>query len=238
MGQVTVPGPHGEVPGYLALPAEELGRRAGVIVLPEVFGLNDDIRSHADHLASEGYIAFAPDLYSWGGKMRCIASTFAALARGHGRAFDDIEAARAWVAGHERCTGRVGVIGFCMGGGFAIACAPSGRFAAAGPNYGQVPKDAARKLRQACPIVGSYGAKDWMMPKQAARLEAALTEAGIPHDVKEYPDAAHSFLNHHEGRAAAFDRLMRTGYRAGAAEDAWARILAFFTEHLQSVDAD
>jgi len=114
MVQVRVPGPRGEVPGHLALPEGD-DRRPGVIVLPEVYGLNDDIRSHADHLASEGYVAFAPDLYSWGRTLRCIAATFATLARGTGRAFDDIEAARSYLADHERCTGRVGIIGFCMG---------------------------------------------------------------------------------------------------------------------------
>jgi carboxymethylenebutenolidase len=236
MGEVQVPGRHGQMPGYLALPTGDGVRHPGVIVLPEAFGLNDDIRSHADRLAAEGYVVLAPDLYHWASKMRCIASTFASLARGSGRAFDEIESAREWVAGHERSTGRVGVIGFCMGGGFALACAPMGGFAAAAANYGQVPKDAARQLARACPIVGSYGAKDWMMPGHAARLEEALTAAGIPHDVKEYPDAAHSFLNHHHGAAGVADRILRTSYRPAAAEDAWARILAFFADHLRGPD--
>jgi carboxymethylenebutenolidase len=238
MGQVEVPGPHGSVPGYAALPAGDGVHHPGVIVLPEAFGLNDDIRSHADRLASQGYVALAPDLYHWGPKMRCVASTFAALVRGAGRAFDDIEAGREWVAGHERSSGRVGVLGFCMGGGFALACAPRGRFAAAAPNYGQVPKDAVRRLATACPIVGSYGAKDWMMRGHAGRLEAALTAAGIPHDVKEYPDAPHSFLNRHEGMAATMDHIFRTGYTPDAAEDAWSRILDFFDRHLRSPDDD
>jgi carboxymethylenebutenolidase len=236
MSQVEEPGPHGEPPGHLAVPAGD-NRRPGVIVLPEVLGLNDDIRSHTDRLASEGYVAFAPDLYSSGSRVRCIASTFANLAKGAGRAFDDIEAARIFVAGHERCTGRVGVIGFCMGGGFAIACAPLGGFAAAAANYGRVPKDAASRLAHACPMVGSYGAKDWMMPKHAARLERALTDAGIPHDVKEYPDASHSFLNRHEGVTGSVDRILRTGFRPADAADAWARILAFFAHHLQGPGA-
>jgi carboxymethylenebutenolidase len=237
MGEVQMPGPHGLLSGYLSVPADEDGRGPGVIVLPEAFGLNDDIRAHADHLATAGYVAFAPDLYAWGRKLRCVASTFANLARGSGRAFDDIEAGRAWLAAHERCTGRVGVIGFCMGGGFAIALAPRGGFASAAANYGLVPKDAARLLADACPIVGSYGAKDWMMRGHAGRLEEALTAAGIPHDVKEYPDAGHSFLNHHTGKAATMDRILRTGYTPASAEDAWGRILSFFADHLQSSDS-
>jgi carboxymethylenebutenolidase len=238
MSEVTVPGPHGDLPGYLALPVDDAARAPGVIVLPEAFGLNDDIRAHADHLAAEGYIAFAPDLYAWGPKMRCVASTFANLSRGRGRAFDDIEAARAWVAAHERSTGRVGVIGFCMGGGFAIACAGRGGFGAAAPNYGLVPKDAGRLLADACPIVGSYGGRDWMMRGHAARLESALTAAGIRHDVKEYPTAGHSFLDHHTGAVAAMDRVLRTSYNAQAAGDAWGRILAFFAQRLWGPDPD
>jgi carboxymethylenebutenolidase len=232
MTDVRVPGPHGDVPGHLAVPAATTGAVPGVLVLPEAFGLNDDIRAHADRLAAAGYVAFAPDLYAWGNKARCVAATFATLARGSGRAFDDIEAARAWLAGHESCTGRVGVIGFCMGGGFAVALAPRPGYAAAAPNYGLVPKNADRLLREACPIVGSYGEKDWMMRGAARRLETALTAAGIPHDVKEYPGTPHSFLNHHTGKTAVLDRILRTGYTPAAADDAWARILSFFADHL------
>lgn len=236
MGDVQIPGPHGPVRGHLALPPAGAGPVPGVLVLPEAFGLNDDIRAHADRLGAAGYIAFAPDLYAWGRKLRCVASTFANLARGSGRAFDDIEAGRAWLAAHERSTGRVGVIGFCMGGGFALALAPRGGYGAAAPNYGLVPKDAGRLLADACPVVGSYGARDWMMKGHATRLETALAAAGIAHDVKEYPDTGHSFLNHHTGMAATLDGVLRTGYSPASADDAWARILSFFAEHLQGAD--
>ena len=236
MGEIQIPGPRGPVIGYLAVPPAEGQRGAGVLVLPEAFGLNDDIRAHADHLAGAGYVAFAPDLYAWGPKVRCVASTFVNLARGSGRAFDDIEVARAFLAGHERGTGRVGVIGFCMGGGFAIALAPRRGFAAAAPNYGLVPRHAEHLLADACPVVASYGARDWMLRGHAARLEKALMAAGIPHDVKEYPDSGHSFLNHHTGKAAAMDQILRTGYNPASAEDAWSRILSFFADHLQNSD--
>jgi carboxymethylenebutenolidase len=238
MGEVQVPGRYGALPGYLAVPPGEDTRHPGIIVLPEILGLNDDIRAHTDRLASEGYVAFAPDLYYFGTKLRCIAATIAAVAKGAGRAFDDIEAARVFVAGHDRCTGTIGIIGFCMGGGFALACAPLGSFAAVAPNYGQVPRDAATRLAGACPVVGSYGDKDWMMQGHARRLEDALSAAGVPHDVKEYPDTPHSFMNHHEGLVATMDGLMRTGYRPEAAEDAWDRILAFFAHHLHRPGGD
>jgi len=231
MGEITVPTAAGALHAYVALPPGE-GRGAGVVVLHEAFGLNGDIRAHADHLAGAGYVALAPDLYTRGGALRCLVATMAAMARGRGRAFDDIEASRAWLVAHERCSGKVGIIGFCMGGGFAIACAPGRGFDAAAPNYGLVPKDAGR-LAGACPVVGSYGGRDPMMRGQARRLEEALSGLGVAHDVKEYPGATHSFLSHHEGGVAAFfDRIAGIRYSPEAAEDTWARIFGFFNRHL------
>ena len=233
MGEITVPTTAGALDAYLSLPPGE-GARAGVVVLHEAFGLNDDIRAHADHLAQGGYVALAPDLYTRGGALRCLVATMAAMARGRGRAFDDIEATRSWLVSHERCSGKVGIIGFCMGGGFAIACAPGKGFDAAAPNYGMVPRD-ARRLEGACPVVGSYGGQDRMMRGQAGRLETALSGLGVPHDVKEYPGATHSFLSHHEGGVAAFfDRISGIRYSPEAAEDTWARIFGFFNRYLGS----
>jgi carboxymethylenebutenolidase len=109
MPATTLPG---DVKAHLAVPPVGDGPWPGVVVLHESFGLNDDIRQQADRLAAAGYLALAPDLYSAGGAWRCIRATFRALTAGHGKAFDDIEAARTWLAAREDCTGRVGVIGF------------------------------------------------------------------------------------------------------------------------------
>ena len=99
-------------------------------------------------------------------------------------------------------------------------------------NYGLVPKDADEKLRGSCPVVGSYGAKDRGFKGKAAELDASLTRLGVEHDVKEYPDANHSFLNHHEGWQSAFDKI-GFGHHDESAEDAWRRIFEFFGRHVR-----
>ena len=174
MPATTLPG---DVKAHLAVPPVGAGPWPGVVVLHESFGLNDDIRQQADRLAAAGYLALAPDLYSAGGAWRCIRATFRALTVGHGKAFDDIEAARTWLAGREDCTGRIGVIGFCMGGGFALLTAASG-FAASAPNYAHLPKDLDGVLEGACPVLASYGAKDKTLRGTAAKLEARARAGG------------------------------------------------------------
>src|SRR5215216_6646446 len=181
MPATTLPG---DVKAHLAVPPVGGGPWPAVVVLHEIFGLNDDIRQQADRLAAAGYLAVALDLYSAGGALRCLKATFRALTHGEGGAVEDIEAARAWAAAREDCTGRVGVIGFCMGGGFALLTAGRG-FAASAPNYAHLPKDLDAALRGACPVVASYGGNDRTLRGTAAELEAALERAGVPHDVKE-----------------------------------------------------
>ena len=94
-------------------------------------------------------------------------------------------------------------------------------------NYGHVPKDAERLLAGACPIVGSYGAKDVFTRRSANRLERALTANDIAHDVKVYPGAGHSFLNDHHD---ALSRMMKI---MPSARDARRRIVSFFDAHLK-----
>jgi carboxymethylenebutenolidase len=239
VAEIGIPALSGELRAYLAVPGESApGLWPGVVVLHEAFGVNDDIRAHADRLAGHGYLALAPDLFSWASKPRCLVSTFRDLLRGRGRAHDDIDAARRWLADQANCTGRVGVVGFCMGGGFALLAAPRGGFDAAAVNYGLVPREAERALAGACPVVASYGGRDRFLRGHATRLERILEVNGADHDVVEYPEASHSFLNRHTGWVAATDRVTGLGYRHQEAEDAWRRILAFFHRHLVEVDRD
>jgi carboxymethylenebutenolidase len=122
-----------------------------------------------------------------------------------------------------------------MGGGFALLSAPRYDFAAASVNYGEVPQDALARLRGACPIVASYGRRDRTLSGRAERLQGALSELGIPHDVKEYPEAGHSFLNRINvgPLLAPVFHVAGFSYHHPSAEDAWHRILTFFDQYLR-----
>lgn len=220
--------------GYLAVPGGPAGPWPGVVVIHEVFGLNGDIRAHTDRLAAEGYLALAPDLYRGRSFARCLREAFRQLQAGSGSAFDIIDAARSWLAARPDCTGKIGVVGFCMGGGFALLCAPRGEFSAASVNYGMVPADADRVLAGSCPIVASYGARDPMGLGPPKRLEETLTSLNVPHDVHVYKDAGHSFMSPRPAVLAPLVRLARIDYNPESAEDSWRRIFAFFREYLRS----
>jgi carboxymethylenebutenolidase len=219
--------------GYLAVPAGA-GPWPGVVAIHEAFGLNDMLRRQADRLAAAGYLTFGPDLFSEGGAARCVVGALRALVAGRGRPFADIDSSREFLAQDARCTGKVGVIGFCIGGGFALVSATRG-FDAAAPNYGVLPRHRDTALAGACPIVASYGRKDLSLRGAADKLATTLTELSIEHDVKEYPNAGHSFLNdrsYGRGPVRELQRIAHVGPEPTAAADAWQRIEAFFATHL------
>ncbi len=231
--QTSVPGCS---PGLTAYATRPPGteRLPGVVVLHEGFGLEDITRRQADHMASLGYVVVAPDLFSAGGARRCLKATFQAMRKGEGRAFQDIAAARQWLLDREDTTDQVGVIGFCMGGAFALLTAAGHGFDVSAVNYGMLPST-PDVLAGACPVVASYGGSDRALPGAAGKLETQLGRLGVEHDVKEYPDAGHAFLNDEETGPWFLRpvlKVMGAGPEPASAEDAWGRIEQFFARHL------
>lgn len=211
--------------------------RPAVIVVHEIMGLNDDIRRIASRFADNGYVALAPDLVGAGWKPLCIARFVQAMGKvAAGRPYREMAAFQDWLAKQPGVDpDRIGMAGFCIGGGFAILYAARGgrQLRAVAPFYGAMPADESI-IPDVCPMLASYGGRDGIYGKVGPRLDAALEAAGIPHDVKTYPDAGHSFMSRHEGLMATIGPRMpmRTGFDPDASEDAWARMLAFFGEHL------
>jgi len=234
MPDITFRAPHGEVPGYLAVPAEGAGPWPGVVVIHEAFGLNADIRAKADQMAAHGYVALAPDLFERRAWILCVRNAFTQIRAQSGPAFETLDAARSFLAGRADCTGHTGVIGFCMGGGFALLCATRNGFSAASINYGEVPKNAEAALAGACPVVGSFGGRDPMGTSHPERLQRALTVLEIPHDIEVYPGSGHRFMTPSSGVGGAVAKLTRMSYQPADAASAWQRIYAFFGKHLAS----
>jgi carboxymethylenebutenolidase len=195
---------------------------AGVVVIHEAFGLNDHIRDVSRRFAGEGYAALAVDLFTDRNRAVCMARFFtASLLNREPGGVGDLRCALDYLAEQPGIDGsRIGAIGFCLGGGFAIAWARGDdRLKAIAPFYGTNPRP-VEAIQRFCPVVGSYPGSDFTA-KAGRRLEARLTQLGVPHDIKIYPGAKHSFFND-QGKT----------YDAAAASDAWARTLAFFNQHL------
>lgn len=224
---------------YVAVP-RAAGPWPGVVVIHDFGGMSHDLHNQADWLEREGYLAAAPGLYYWGSPVRCLWTIMREVAAGRGRTFDDIDSVREWLACQVQCTGRIGVISYCMGGAYAVALAPGYGYSAASVNYGGCPKHAERALAGACPMVGSYAGRDRSPMGRSAvpRLERALTELGVDHDVKVYPGAGHGFINDPD-LADATPLLIFLAKISGArdhepsAHDAQRRIAAFFGSHLK-----
>jgi carboxymethylenebutenolidase len=210
--------------GYLAID-HATRPRPGIVVIHEANGLNENIKEITRRLADSGYVALAVDLFSGRNRAVCMARYMTGMLLGsvNRSGIDDLRAALTFLAKHpEVDASRMGAIGFCMGGGFAVAWAcTDSRLKVIAPFYATNPRP-LQVVRRLCPVVGSYPGKDFTA-RSGKTLQGELDRHGIAHDIKFYPEARHSFFN---DRGQTYDR--------DAAEDSWRRVIRFFGEQLQT----
>ncbi|HLI88596.1 MAG TPA: dienelactone hydrolase family protein [Ktedonobacteraceae bacterium] len=211
-----------QVDAYLARPDGE-GPFPGVVIIHEIYGLNENIRDIARRFANEGYAALAVDLFTGRNRTICMFRFMGQMLLRplNNSSLNDLKAALTYLSTQPGIdNARVGAIGFCMGGGFAIAWAcTDDRLKVIAPFYGANPRpfEAVARL---CPVVGSYPEKDFTAAA-GRKLDEALDRFNIRHDIKIYPGARHSFFNDQGSR-----------YDAAASQDAWQRVLTFFNEQI------
>jgi carboxymethylenebutenolidase len=206
------------------------GKIPGIVFIYEVFGMNDAMTGVADDIAAEGFAVMLPNIFDRGSWFSCVRQAMKDMRAGQGQGIDDLIAARNWLSGQNYVEPeKIGVMGLCMGGGFALLLGKTGLFQVSAPFYGQVPQN----LNGLCPVVASYGGKDKMLLKDAHRLEKELPALGIPYDMKIYLEAGHSFFNPpHNAFVRFLSSTMGMGYEPASAADAKQRLVKFLNEHL------
>jgi len=213
----------GRMRGYLARPTSAAARLPGVLVIHENRGLNPHIEDIARRLALEGYLAFAPDaltpLGGYPGSEDAARELFGRLNRD--TLVNDFVAALEYLRGHADCTGSVGAVGFCFGGGMVNQLAARLPELDAGVAFygSQVPADQVPRIE--APLLLHYAGIDERINAGWPAYEAALRENGVEYEAYVYEGANHGFNNDTTPR---FD--------ADAAERAWRRTLDFFKAHL------
>lgn len=207
--------------GELVLPAGE-GKAPAVVLIQEWWGVNDHIRSLLDRLASAGFVALAPDLYH--GKVTRDPAEAGRLMTELDKpgAIEEIAGAVRYLAAHERSNGKVGVMGFCMGGALSFAAAAAvPELGAAVPFYG-IPSPGPDYSRVQAPILAHFAARDqWAKPEGAQQLKQQLEALGKSMELHVY-DADHAFVNDTRPEV----------YNPAAAALAWDRSVEFLKQHL------
>jgi carboxymethylenebutenolidase len=213
------------VSGYLALP-DGAGKHPAIIVIHEWWGLNDWVKEQAQKYAAQGYVALAVDLYR--GKVATNQDEAHVLMRGlpDDRGMRDLEAAFTYLSSRPDVNaGKIGSIGWCMGGSWSLKLAvDQPKLAACVVNYGWLPSEPALVAKIKAPVQGNFGADDQgIPPKDVKAFEAAMKTDGKVADIKIYDGAGHAFQNPSN----------KQGYRPEATADASQRISAFFQKYLR-----
>jgi carboxymethylenebutenolidase len=221
----TVPLANGGT-GYLVAAAGGPVKHPAVLVIQEWWGMNDWIKGDTERFASQGYIALAVDLYR--GRVAGTPDEAHELMRGlpEDRAMSDMRAAFELLAARPDVDPkRIGIVGWCMGGGYALDFATAEpRLRAAVVNYGHLQTDGAKIAAIKPSLLGNFGGKDRGIPAADVKaFESSLKAKGKEIDFKVYDAAGHAFMNPNN----------KTGYDDDAAKDAWHRIDAFFERTLK-----
>jgi carboxymethylenebutenolidase len=214
------------VQGVLYAPSGN-GPFPALIVIHEWWGLNDWVKEQASKLADQGYVTLAIDLYR--GKVATTPDMAHEIMRGvpDDRAARDLHAAVEFLAAQSNVSkNKIGVIGWCMGGGYALnAALHESTLKAAVINYGHLATDPAQLASINAAILGIFGGKDRGIPvDDVNKFADALKKAGKKVEIKIYPDAGHAFENPNN----------KEGFRADDAADAWKRTVAFLAAELKS----
>lgn len=221
--EATVSSQGQDLKAFVAYPSCS-GPHPAIVVIQEILGLNDNIRQITRRFAEEGYAALALDLYSGGIKALCVFQTVRAVFSSSTDNYSTrhLHNALTYLARQPYADAdRLGAIGFCMGGNFALALAKEDkRLKTIAPFYSITPKALKKNVAGLCPVVGSFPENDYTA-KQGRKLAKALEQAQVPHDIKIYPGAGHSFMND-----------SGSSFMPAAAADAWQRTLTFFETHL------
>jgi carboxymethylenebutenolidase len=215
----------GRASGYLSSP--NAGPRPGVLVIQEWWGLNSHVRSLADRFAGEGFVALAPDLYHGNETREPDEAGKLLMALNVEQAASDLRGAASYLLGQGGAIGgRLGVVGFCMGGQLALyagTVAPD-QIGAVVDFYGIHPNVKPDWSKLQAPVLGLFAEKDGMVSPAVVRdLEEQLKAAGKEVETHIYPGVDHAFLNDERPEV----------YSPDAASDAWRRTLAFLRAHLR-----
>ncbi|MBI2724364.1 MAG: dienelactone hydrolase family protein [Chloroflexi bacterium] len=207
--------------GYLSLPAS--GRGPGVIVIQEWWGLVPHIRNVADRFAAEGYVALAPDLYHGRMTTEPDAAGKMMMSLKLDETAREMSGAFQYLKQHEACTGKVGDVGFCLGGGLSLYLATLQPLDACVVYYGVLPGAQPDISKLKAPVMGHYAEHDdFASPQKAHELEAQIRAQGGHAQFYVYDGVEHAFFNDDRPEV----------YNKGAAETSWARTMAFLKEHL------
>jgi carboxymethylenebutenolidase len=216
----------GHCQGYFAAP-DGGGKRPAIIVIQEWWGLVPHIKDVAERFVREGFIALAPDLYHGKTATEPDEAGKLAMSLQAADAAKDLDGAIEYLVNHEATLGgKVGIVGFCLGGGLSLyeACHNPDKVAACVVYYGVLPTGQSDLERLKAPLLGLYAEKDgYMPPAQVEELKNRLDSLGKEAEVHVYPNADHAFFNDDRPEV----------YNAAAADDAWGRTLEFFRDHVR-----